>query len=56
MAIWTMAPDKIEEEKTQVAKKFGVFWCNANNLLPLRDGRQDADRYGRDGGVLWLHR
>ncbi len=25
MAIWTMIPDKIEEEETQVAKRFGVF-------------------------------
>ncbi|MDO9024451.1 TMEM165/GDT1 family protein [Zwartia sp.] len=25
MAIWTMIPDKIEEEETKVAKKFGVF-------------------------------
>lgn len=25
MAAWTMIPDKIEEEETQVAKKFGVF-------------------------------
>jgi putative Ca2+/H+ antiporter (TMEM165/GDT1 family) len=25
MAIWTMIPDRIEEEETQVAKKFGVF-------------------------------
>lgn len=25
MAIWTMIPDKIEEEETHVAKKFGVF-------------------------------
>lgn len=25
MAIWTMIPDKIEEEETQVARKFGVF-------------------------------
>ncbi|TFW06797.1 TMEM165/GDT1 family protein [Oxalobacteraceae bacterium OM1] len=25
MAIWTLIPDKIEEEETQVAKKFGVF-------------------------------
>ena len=25
MAIWTMIPDKIEEEETQVAKKFGMF-------------------------------
>jgi len=25
MAIWTMVPDKIEEEETQVAHKFGVF-------------------------------
>lgn len=25
MAIWTMIPDKIEEEETQVAKHFGVF-------------------------------
>lgn len=25
MAVWTMIPDKIEEEETQVAKKFGVF-------------------------------
>jgi Ca2+/H+ antiporter, TMEM165/GDT1 family len=25
MAIWTLIPDKIEEEKTQVAKRFGVF-------------------------------
>lgn len=25
MAIWTMIPDKIEEEETQVATKFGVF-------------------------------
>lgn len=25
MAIWTMIPDKIEEEDTQVAKRFGVF-------------------------------
>lgn len=25
MAIWTMIPDKIEEEETQVAKKLGVF-------------------------------
>ncbi|MGH8050250.1 MAG: TMEM165/GDT1 family protein [Arenimonas sp.] len=25
MAIWTLIPDKIEEEETQVAKKWGVF-------------------------------
>ncbi len=25
MAIWTLIPDKIEEEEMQVAKKFGVF-------------------------------
>ncbi len=25
MAIWTMIPDKIEEEETQVAQRFGVF-------------------------------
>jgi putative Ca2+/H+ antiporter (TMEM165/GDT1 family) len=25
MAIWTMIPDRIEEEETQVANKFGVF-------------------------------
>jgi putative Ca2+/H+ antiporter (TMEM165/GDT1 family) len=25
MAVWTMIPDKIEEEETQVAKKLGVF-------------------------------
>jgi putative Ca2+/H+ antiporter (TMEM165/GDT1 family) len=25
MAIWTMIPDKIEEEDTQIATKFGVF-------------------------------
>ena len=25
MAIWTMIPDKIEDEETQVTKRFGVF-------------------------------
>ena len=25
MAIWTLIPDKIEEEETQIASKFGVF-------------------------------
>ena len=25
MAIWTMIPDKIQEEETQVTKRFGVF-------------------------------
>lgn len=25
MAIWTLIPDKIEEEETQVAKTFGIF-------------------------------
>lgn len=25
MAIWTMIPDKVEEEETQIAKRFGVF-------------------------------
>jgi len=25
MAVWTMIPDKIEDEEMQVAKKFGVF-------------------------------
>ncbi len=25
MAAWTMIPDKIEEEETQIARKFGVF-------------------------------
>lgn len=25
MAIWTMIPDRIEEEETQIAKRFGVF-------------------------------
>lgn len=25
MAVWTLIPDKIEEEETQVAKKLGVF-------------------------------
>ena len=25
MAIWTMIPDEIEEEETQIAKRFGVF-------------------------------
>ena len=25
MAIWTMIPDKIDEDETQIAKRFGVF-------------------------------
>jgi putative Ca2+/H+ antiporter (TMEM165/GDT1 family) len=25
MAVWTMIPDKIEEEETQVAQRFGIF-------------------------------
>ena len=25
MAVWTLIPDKIEDEETQVAKRFGVF-------------------------------
>ncbi|MGP1630092.1 MAG: TMEM165/GDT1 family protein [Giesbergeria sp.] len=25
MAIWTMVPDKIDDEETQIAKRFGVF-------------------------------
>ena len=25
MAIWTLIPDKIEEEETQIAQRFGVF-------------------------------
>lgn len=25
MAVWTLIPDKIEEEETQIAKKWGVF-------------------------------
>ena len=25
MAIWTLIPDRIEEEETQIAKRFGVF-------------------------------
>ncbi|MFM7011358.1 MAG: TMEM165/GDT1 family protein, partial [Betaproteobacteria bacterium] len=25
MAIWTMIPDKIEEEETQIAHRFGIF-------------------------------
>jgi putative Ca2+/H+ antiporter (TMEM165/GDT1 family) len=25
MAIWTMIPDKIEEEETQIAQRFGIF-------------------------------
>jgi putative Ca2+/H+ antiporter (TMEM165/GDT1 family) len=25
MAVWTLIPDKIEEEETQVAQRFGVF-------------------------------
>ena len=25
MAIWTLIPDKIEEEETQIANRFGVF-------------------------------
>lgn len=25
MAIWTMIPDKIEDEETQIASKFGIF-------------------------------
>ncbi|MGE4370654.1 MAG: TMEM165/GDT1 family protein [Burkholderiaceae bacterium] len=25
MAVWTLIPDKIEEEETQIARKFGVF-------------------------------
>src|SRR5512141_2353228 len=25
MAIWTLIPDKIEEEESQVARRFGVF-------------------------------
>ena len=25
MAVWTLIPDKIEEEETQIAKRFGVF-------------------------------
>jgi putative Ca2+/H+ antiporter (TMEM165/GDT1 family) len=29
MAIWTLIPDKIEEEETQVAKRFGVFGATA---------------------------
>lgn len=29
MAIWTLIPDKIEEEEAQVAKRFGVFGATA---------------------------
>ena len=25
MAIWTLIPDKIEEDETQIAKSFGIF-------------------------------
>ena len=25
MAVWTLIPDKIEEEETQIAKRWGVF-------------------------------
>jgi len=25
MAVWTMIPDKIEEEETQIARRYGVF-------------------------------
>ena len=25
MAVWTMIPDKIEDEETQIAQRFGVF-------------------------------
>ena len=29
MAIWTLIPDKIEDEETQVAQRFGVFGATA---------------------------
>lgn len=38
MAIWTMIPDKIEEEETQLASHLGI-WCDSDHLFPSRDGR-----------------
>ena len=44
MAIWTMIPDKIEEEETQVAKRFGVFGATLITffLAEMRDKTQIA--------------
>ena len=33
MAIWTMIPDKIEEEETQIAKHLGVFGATFINFF-----------------------
>jgi len=50
MAIWTLIPDKIEEEEAGVARRFGVF--GATLITFFLDGRQDADRHGRSGSSL----
>jgi putative Ca2+/H+ antiporter (TMEM165/GDT1 family) len=34
MAVWTMIPDKIEEEETQVAKQLGVFGATLVTFFP----------------------
>ena len=36
MAIWTMIPDKIEEEETQFAQRFGVFGATFITFFWLR--------------------
>lgn len=38
MAIWTLVPDKIEEDETQVARKLGVFSATFVTFFPAEMG------------------
>ena len=38
MAAWTLIPDKVEEEETQVAQRFGVFGATLGSATLLRVG------------------
>ncbi|MDO8278841.1 MAG: TMEM165/GDT1 family protein [Burkholderiaceae bacterium] len=44
MAVWTMIPDKIEEEETQISRRFGVFGATLITffLAEMGDKTQNA--------------
>ena len=52
MAVWTLIPDKLDDDDATQARALRRVRHHARRVLPRRDGRQDADRHRRARGAI----